>query len=226
MKTTIKSLSEEERPREKMIARGCSSLTDAELLAIVLRNGVQSKNALELARELLGEAEGKLRRLAGFSLDRLRRTGGVGTAKAVTVAATFEIARRFSAEAVEEFPIIDSPAKVVSIMEPLLSDLPHEECWILYLNRAHKLFAKEKVSLGGVSQTTIDIKIIVKKAVEKLASGIILVHNHPSGNRFPSSSDREQTVALRKAAEMFDIHLNDHIIIAGKKYFSFLDENY
>lgn len=226
MKTTIKSWTEEERPREKMISKGCSSLSNSELLAILLREGTHKTNAVELGRQLLSEAGGKLINLSQFSVERLTRVCGVGPAKAVAVAAAFELGRRLSCEMPESEPLIDRSRVVADIMSPHLCDLQHEECWALFLNAAHRLTSREKVSLGGTDKTILDIKIIVKKAVERLASAVILVHNHPSGSRHPSAADCKQTAALRKALEMFDIQLQDHIIIAGKKYFSFVDENY
>lgn len=226
MKTTIKSWTEEERPREKILIHGCASLSNAELLAVLLRTGTPEINAVDLGRQLLALAGGKLLNLSKFSIERLMAAGGVGPAKAVTIAAAFELGRRLSSEQPDDEPLIVRSRTVVDIMGPLLRDLPHEECWVLYLNAAHRLTGREKVSLGGISQTVMDIKIIVKKAVERLASAVILVHNHPSGTRHPSPKDIEQTDALRRALEVFDIQLEDHIIIAGKKYFSFMDENY
>lgn len=225
-KTTIKSWTEDERPREKMISRGCSSLSNSELLAILLRAGTQKYNAVELGRRLMAEADGKLVNLSDFSIDRLQGIGGVGPAKAVTVAAAFELGRRLSSEMPETEPIIDRSATVAALMVPRLAHLRHEECWVLYLNSSHRLTGMEQVSLGGTDKTVLDIKIIARKALERLASALILVHNHPSGSRQPSKGDIVQTAALRKALEMLDIHLKDHIIIAGKKYFSFVDENY
>ena len=225
MKTTIKSWTESERPREKMLREGCQSLSDAELLAILLRAGTPKMNAVELGRHLLSEADGRLQQLSTFSPQRLMTAGGVGPAKAVSIAAAFELGRRLSSELPEDKPVICRSQTVADIMGPRLRDLPHEECWVLFLNNSMRLIGKEKVSLGGTSQTVIDIKIVVKKAVEHLASAVILVHNHPSGSRRPSGQDCRQTAALRQALEMFDIQLQDHIIIAGKKYYSFVDEN-
>lgn len=223
---TIKSWTEQERPREKMISGGCSSLSNSELLAILLRAGTRKSNAVELGRRLLSEAEGRLVNLSNFSIEALQRVEGVGPAKAVTIAAAFELGRRLESEPPSTYPVIDRSKTVADLMGPRLCNLPHEECWALYLNTAHRLVGMEQVSLGGTDKTVLDIKIIAKKALEKLASAIILVHNHPSGIRFPSKGDIERTSSLRKALEMFDIQLKDHIIIAGKKYFSFVDENY
>lgn len=225
MKTTIKSWGEDERPREKMISKGCSSLSNAELIAIVLQSGTRKKTAVDLARELLSKSQGRLKGLADMSFEQMQTISGIGCAKAVAVLALFELTRRIQSETEESQPLIREASAVAKIMGPVLMDLPHEECWVLYLNRGSRLISKERISIGGIDQTSIDIRIIAKKAIEKLSSGVILVHNHPSGNRFPGEADINQTIALRNALKVFDIALIDHVIIAGKKYYSFSDEN-
>ncbi|MBQ0124281.1 MAG: DNA repair protein RadC [Bacteroidales bacterium] len=226
MKTSIKLWDEDERPREKLISKGCSSLSNAELLAIVLRSGTPEKTALDMAREVLKLSSGKLKRLSEFSVEQYKSISGIGDAKAVSLMAIFELTRRMNSETEDNQPIIRESSTVMQIMGPILQNLPHEECWAIYLNRGNRLLSKERISIGGVDHTSIDIRIIVKKAVEKLASSVILVHNHPSGNRFPGEADRNQTAALKNALNVFDIALLDHIIVAGNKYFSFSDENY
>lgn len=221
---SIKGWCEEERPREKLITSGCSSLTNAELLAIIIQTGTSKKTAVDLAREIISQSGGRLESLSRFSAERLKQISGIGTAKAVTILACFELARRMSAEIPADEPVITSSQTAAKIMGPLLRDLPHEECWVMYLNKANKLICKEKISSGGIDQTSIDIRIVVRKALEHFACSLILVHNHPSGNRFPGEADLVQTAALKKALSVFDITLLDHIIIAGKKYFSFSDE--
>ena len=223
---SIKTWDEEERPREKLMHKGTAALSNAELLAILLRSGNRDTSAVDLARELLAASEGKLSVLAGRNIHQLNKTSGVGTAKAASVVAAFELARRLEAEIPADEFTIRSADTVARMMTPLLGALPHEECWVLYLNRAQKYVGREKISTGGQASTVIDIKIIVKKAVERLASAVILVHNHPSGNPAPGESDRTQTDALRKALAVFDIGLLDHVIIGKKKYFSFSEENY
>ena len=225
MKTkSIKTWDEDERPREKLMQRGASVLTNAELLAILLQSGTQKMTAVDLARDICSRSGGRLDTLAQKSPEQLMSADGIGPAKAAIILAAFELARRFAAEIPEDDLTIRSSDTVVRMMGPLLRHLPHEECWILYLNRAHKLIGKEKVSIGGIGSTVIDIKIIVKKAVDRLASGLILVHNHPSGNARPSEQDCRQTESLRQAAAVFDIVLVDHLIIARKNFFSFSDE--
>ncbi len=227
MKTqSIKTWNEEERPREKLMLQGAAALSDTELLAILLGSGTQKQTAVDLARNLLTAGDGRLDALARKSARQLTDTPGIGLAKATSILATFELARRLAAELPEDELTIRTSETVARMMAPHLRDLPHEECWVLYLNRGRKLIGKEKVSVGGMGSTIMDIKIIVKKAVDRLASGIILVHNHPSGNPQPGEQDRRQTEAIRQAAAVFDIDVVDHVIIGKKKYFSFSDENY
>ncbi len=223
---SIKTWDEEERPREKLMHKGTAALSNAELLAILLRFGNREMSAVGLARELLAACEGKLAVLADRNIHQMSKIGGVGTAKAASIQAAFELARRLAAEIPADEFTIRSADTVARMMIPQLGSLPHEECWVLYLNRAQKYIGREKISTGGQASTVIDIKIIVKKAVERLASAIILVHNHPSGNPLPGESDRTQTDALKKALAVFDIALLDHVIVGKKKYFSFSEENY
>ena len=223
---SIKTWNEEERPREKLMQQGAAALTNAELLAILIGSGTRERTAVDLARELIAVSGGRLDALSRLGASALTAVDGVGPAKATAVLATFELARRLAAELPEDEFTIRSAETVARMMSPTLRDLPHEECWVIYLNRGGRFIGKEQVSVGGMGSTVIDIKIIVKKAVERLASGLILVHNHPSGNPLPGDQDRRQTDALRQAAAVFDIALIDHVIIGKKKYFSFSDENY
>ena len=203
---------------------GAAALSSAELLAILIQSGTKEKSALDVARGLLGTAAGHLGRLAGYSLKDLMSNDGIGPARGVVLMAAFELGRRLAAETPEDNPQVRGSADAAALMWSRLGSLDHEECWVAYLNRANCLIGRERISSGGLSATVIDVKIIIKKAVEKLASGIILFHNHPSGNPRPSGRDMEQTDALRRAAATLDITLFDHIIIAGKKYFSFSEE--
>lgn len=221
---TIKDWKAEERPREKMMSDGAKSLDDSEILAILLRTGNRQETAVDLSRKLLASAGNSLKSLSQLSVENICTIEGVGTTKALTILAAFELASRMAAEIVEEKPQIVSSSSVVKIVAPLLKDLPHEECWVLYLNRANKLICKERVSSGGISSTILDTRIIMKKAVEKLASSIVIAHNHPSGNPYPGEQDRVQTKMLKEAASLLDISLLDHIIIAGDKHYSFSDQ--
>ena len=220
----IKEWQAEERPREKMATRGADALSNAELLAIILHTGDSKRTAVDLARELIDFADGSLSNLAAMTPERMSSLKGIGPAKAITIAAAVELGKRIALDRCEELPAIYSSKVVADMMIPQMSGLLHEECWVLYLNRANRLIGKERISIGGVAATVMDIKIITKKAVEKLAGSIILLHNHPSGSVIPSSEDKRQTLALRKAVSLFDIDLMDHIIVGKNRYFSFCDE--
>lgn len=220
----LKELNIEERPRERLIAKGSSALGNAELLAILLRTGSGNKNVLEMSHELLAAA-GSLTELSAMSIDKMQAIGGIGKNKAATVTAAFELGRRFAAEGSRSpCRAITNASQIFSIMFPVLKGIDHEECWILYLNRANHILYKEKVSIGGLSSTTIDTNSILRKAIEKKADGIILVHNHPSGNPQPGKADVVETERLKKAAETFSISMLDHVIISDSSYYSFADQ--
>ena len=220
----IKEWQAEERPREKMAARGAEALSNSELLAIIIRSGDNSKTAIDISRELLELSGGSLKELSLMAPEKMSSIKGIGPAKAITVAAAVELGKRIAIESSEELPTIYSSRAVADMMAPQMGGLLHEECWVLYLNRANRLIGKERISTGGIASTVMDIRIIAKKAVERLSSGIILLHNHPSGSVMPSAEDKRQTLALRKAVSLFDIDLLDHIIIGNGRYFSFSDE--
>lgn len=214
----------DDRPREKMNVSGAASLSDSELLAILINSGTREKSAVDVAREILAVAGNSLNTLAGMSLDRLCAIQGIGEAKASRMLAAFELATRLQSEPPTPRIHITASSSVSRIFSPMMRNLAHEECWVLFLNRANKVIAKEKISVGGISGAILDPRLIIRKAVDKLASAIILVHNHPSGNPYPSEMDRKQTRALRDAAGLLDIALLDHVIIAGDRYYSFSDE--
>jgi len=225
MAHNIKLWQEEDRPREKMIARGCESLTSAELIAILLRSGSSSEDAVSLARKALSLADNNLARFCRLSLDKLTSIPGIGRAKALSILAAAELGRRAFAQSGTDNLRISTSRQVFDLMRPHLCGLDHEECWTLYLNSAGRLISKERISAGGINATVIDTRIIVRKAIEKMATAIILVHNHPSGNPRPGQADISQTEALKRAARSLDISLLDHVIVAADKYFSFSDEN-
>ena len=221
----LKELNKQERPREKMMARGANALTDVELLAILLRTGTSTRNVVDVARELLRTADDRLGSVAAMSLDRLRQVDGIGPSKAVAVAAAFELGRRLALEVgMENVPRMDSPAKVYRVMLPLLRDLDHEECWVLFLNKSNGLISKERMTSGGQDFTVMDKRVVVRRAIEKKAASIILVHNHPSGNAMPSVEDINQTRDLGRALSACGLQLLDHVIVAGASYYSFSDE--
>lgn len=213
----------EDRPREKLINKGTSSLSDAELLGILISSGTKNKSAVDLGRELLAMVNNNLNNLGKLSVSDLRKLQGIGPARAVTISAALELGRRRKLAEAEEVTGIKCSKDVADIFQPLLSDLLHEEFWILFLNRSNRVIAKMRLSQGGISGTVTDVRIIMKKAVECLASGIIVCHNHPSGNLNPSESDTKITHKIRDAGNLMDIQLLDHIIISGKDYYSFAD---
>jgi DNA repair protein RadC len=212
-----------DRPREKLIEKGAAALSDAELLAILISTGTKSKSAVDLGRELLALAGNNLNTLGRLDITDLRSLPGIGEAKAVTITAALELGRRRKLAEAPENGQIKSSADVFNIFHPLLSDLSHEEFWILFLNRSNKPINRMKISQGGISGTVTDVRIIMKKAVENLASGLVVCHNHPSGNNNPSESDIQITQKIREAGTLLDVQLLDHIIIAGSAYYSFAD---
>ncbi len=213
----------EDRPRERLWSKGPSSLSDAELLAILIGSGTRNHSALDLARELLAMAGNSLGDLGRLSAGEIRKIRGLGEAKAVTIAAALELGRRRKIAETGENPQIRSSSDVYNIMCPVMEDLPHEEFWILFLNRANRVTGRMKISQGGVSGTVTDVRIVMKKAIESLASGLVICHNHPSGNNSPSDSDIRITQKIKEAGALMDIQLLDHLIIAGKDYYSFAD---
>ena len=222
----IKDFRQEDRPREKMLERGAAALTDAELLAILLRTGSSEASVLDLARKLLDSAGRTMCGVSNLSLDGITTIKGIGKTKALTLLAAFEAGRRSMSGVREDDRIITDARDAVEMVAPLIASLDHEECWVIFLNRANRVITKERMSSGGSTSTTFDVKMVVKRAVERLASGIIMVHNHPGGNPAPGESDRRQTEALRSAASLLDINLLDHIIVARNKYYSFSEEEF
>jgi len=214
----------EDRPREKVMANGIQYLSNAELIAILLGSGTRHMTAVELARQILKEAGNSLQELGRKGIGELVRIKGVGPAKATSILAALELGRRRAGMQYSEKIPVKSSETVYRLFHPLMGDLEHEEFWLLMLNRANRILGRFKVSQGGLSGTVIDTRIILKKALDNLASSIIVCHNHPSGNKQPSDADLKITEKLKKAAEMLEIKLLDHVIIADKSYFSFADE--
>jgi len=214
----------EERPREKVMANGVQYLSDTELLAILIGSGTRHITAVELARQILKGAGNSLHLLGRQGIGELVRIKGVGPAKAISILAALELGRRRAGMQHTEKTPVKSSETVYKLFHPLMGDLEHEEFWLLMLNRANRVLGRYKVSQGGLSGTVIDTRIILKKALDNLASSIIVCHNHPSGNKQPSDADLKITEKLKKAAEILEIKLLDHVIIADKSYFSFADE--
>ncbi|MBP5708463.1 MAG: DNA repair protein RadC [Bacteroidales bacterium] len=221
----ITEWAEEDRPREKLLKKGVFSLSDAELLAILISSGTRELSAVDLSRELLKLVNNNLNTLGKLSVEEISSIRGIGSAKAVTIVAAMELGRRRQSA---ESPLdkqIKMSSDVFDIFQPMLADLSYEEFWAVFLSRANRVIGKMKISQGGVSGTVTDVRLIMKKAVESLSSGIIICHNHPSGNTTPSDADKKITKKIKEAASFFDIQLLDHVIIAGKNYYSFADNN-
>lgn len=221
---SIKSWSPDDRPREKLILKGKSALSDAELIAILLGSGTRTVSAVDLAKKVLYPAGNNLHELARHTVKDLIKIKGIGEAKALTIVAALELGRRRKDLEGTEKARIASSRDAYDVVKADLLDIAHEEFWIVLLNRANKVIKKSQISQGGVAGTVADPKIIFKIALEELASGIILAHNHPSGNLTASQADLDLTKKLKDAGKLLDIQVLDHLIIAGQKYFSFADE--
>lgn len=220
----IKQWAEDDRPREKLLLKGRQALSDAELLAILLGSGSRNETAVQLAQRILHDSGNNLYELSKLSLAELQKFKGVGEAKAITIQAALELGRRKKEADTPQHTIVRTSADAYQHIATRLSDLPHEEFWILLLNRAHKVTKTELVSRGGVTGTVADVRMMLKMAVESLASAVILAHNHPSGNTKPSDADIQLTRKVKEAAALFDVQLLDHVIIGEGSYFSFTDE--
>ncbi len=221
---TITQWAEEDRPREKLMQRGISSLTDAELLAILIGSGNRDETAVELSRRILRSAHDNLDELGRFSIEELiANFKGVGEAKAITIVAALELGRRRKhAESLEREQIITS-RDIFELFHPLLSDLPHEEFWLLLLNNANKVLGQVKLSSGGINGTGVDTRMALKAALDKMAVLVAICHNHPSGSTKPSPQDKQLTQKLQKAFQALEINLVDHIIVGRNDYYSFAD---
>ncbi|TNF77487.1 MAG: JAB domain-containing protein [Bacteroidetes bacterium] len=219
----IKSWCPSERPRERLLQKGAGYLSDAELLAILLGSGSKREHALSLARRILGNSLTPLRSLGRMPASRLMEFKGVGPGKAVVVLAAMELARRYSVLPAPRNRTIRQSSDAYEQLRPLLSDLMHEEFWVLYLNNANRVQNSFQLSKGGLTGTLVDVRLILKKALELGAVGLILAHNHPSGNLRPSKADLQITRKTKKAAALMDIRLLDHLIVHGSEYYSFAD---
>ncbi len=220
----IPQWAEEDRPREKLMLKGKSALSDAELLAILFGTGTRSMSAVDLAKHLLKQVDFNLNDLARLTVGDLEKQKGIGKAKAITLVAALELGRRRKDSMQVRRPKITCSNDVYELIKPELLDLNHEEFWVVVLNRANMVIKKNRISSGGISGTVADPKLIFRSAVEIFGSSIILVHNHPSGNLKPSEADLKLTRKLKQAGEMIEIPVLDHIIFSDKTYFSFADE--
>lgn len=222
---TVKSWSPEDRPREKMLQYGPSGITDTELIAILLGSGTRNETVMELSRKLLQSVHNNIDQLSRLSVKELTKIKGIGEVKALSIAAAFELGRRHSVSEILNKDKITTSREIADIFRAKIGALSHEEFWLILLNRSNKILDKVRISQGGISGTVADIRIMLKEAIEKLASGIILCHNHPSGNIQPSSEDISLTRKIKEAGQLMEIQLLDHIIVSGRnEYFSFADE--
>lgn len=221
---SIKKWAVDDRPREKLLQKGKLSLSDSELIAILLGSGSKNESAVELSKRILSSSRNNLNELGKLSITQLCKFKGIGPAKAVTIVAALELGRRRRLEEAMEQKKISSSNSVYEIMQPIIGELPHEEFWIIYLNNSNKIIEQFQISKGGITGTLVDVRITLKKALEIGAVALILVHNHPSGNLKASEADKQLTKKLKTAAESLDIKVLDHIIVTEKSYLSFADE--
>ncbi len=221
---SIKNWNEDDRPREKLALKGRATLSDAELLAIIMGSGNREESAVELAKRILNSAHNNWNELARYSIADLCQFKGVGEAKAISIITALEIGRRRAKQEVLERVKITSSTDAAQILQQLIGDLPTEEFWVMYLNQANKIIKTEQISRGGIAQTAVDIRIIFKRGIELMATAMILSHNHPSGNLKPSESDIQLTKKIKEGSKYLDIQVLDHIIVSQKDYLSFADD--
>ena len=220
----IRSWSEDDQPREKLLSKGKAALSDAELIAILIGSGNRSESAVDLSKRILGNIDNNLNALGKLSVARLTTFNGIGPAKAISIVAAMELGRRRRESEAISLTKVSSSQSIFEIMQPVIGELAHEEFWIIYLNNANKIIQKSQLSKGGITGTLVDVRLVFKTAVENGAVGIILSHNHPSGNLQPSDADKQITRKLKLAAESLDIKILDHVIVTETGYFSFADD--
>ena len=221
----IKSWAEDDRPREKLLLKGKTALSDTELIAILIGSGSRNESAVALSKRILASIDNNLNKLGKLVVSDLTKFKGIGDAKAISIITALELGRRRRLEEAVELPKITSSKAVFNIMQPLIGELQHEEFWVVYLNNSNKVLYKEQVSKGGLTGTLVDVRLVFKKAIELYATALILCHNHPSGKLQASNADKLITNKLKLAGETLDIKVLDHLIITENAYFSFADEN-
>ncbi|MGZ5210849.1 MAG: RadC family protein [Kaistella sp.] len=222
---SIKFLAEDDRPREKFLLKGKNSLSDAELLAIIMGSGNREDSAVELGRKILNSVENNWHNLSLLQISDLMKFKGVGEAKAISIATALEIGRRRAAQEVPDKIQISESKDIYKVLQPYLADLRTEEFWAVFLNQNNRILGKSKLSSGGINQSVVDVRILFKTALEHFATGIAIAHNHPSGNLKPSQDDLKITRQIAEAGKILNIQLLDHLIISQNSYFSFADEN-
>ena len=222
---SIKFLAEDDRPREKFLLKGKNSLSDAELLAIIMGSGNREDSAVELGRKILDSVGNNWHNLSLLQISDLMKFKGIGEAKAISIAVALEIGRRRAAQEVPDKVQVTNSKESYKILLPYLADLQTEEFWAIFLNQNNRVLGKSKLSSGGINQSVVDIRVLFKMALEQFATGIIVAHNHPSGNLKPSSEDIKITKQIEEAGKILNIQLLDHLIITQNSYLSFADEN-
>ena len=222
---SIKHWSDDDKPREKMVRKGKSVLSDAELIAILIGSGSKNESAVELSKRILASTNNNLNELGKLSIRQLMQFKGIGEAKAVAISAALEIGRRRRGEEARKIIKISSSKDAFELLQPGMGELPHEEFWIVYLNNSNKVMHTAQLSKGGITGTLVDVRLVMKQALELGAVALILAHNHPSGGLNPSKADKQITEKLKKAAVALDIKVLDHLIITQKDYFSFADKS-
>ncbi|MCB0456947.1 MAG: DNA repair protein RadC [Flavobacteriaceae bacterium] len=221
---SIKSWNEDDRPREKLLLKGKTALSDAELIAILIGSGSRNESAVSLSQRILASVENNLNELGKLSIQDLMKFKGIGEAKAITIAAALELGRRRRGEEALQKKKITSSVSVFELMQPIIGELAHEEFWIVYLNNSNKVLQTMQLSKGGITGTVVDSRLAFKNALQLGAVAVILAHNHPSGTLKPSQADIQLTKKLKTAGESLDIKVLDHLIVTEKAYFSFADE--
>jgi DNA repair protein RadC len=220
----IRAWAEEDRPREKLILKGKHALSDAELIAILIATGNAKESAVDLARKILSGAGNNLNNIGRMNVAELKKFKGIGEAKAVAIVAALELGKRRKDSKAEKQEKVTSSREAVDLMQPLLGDLLHEEFWVIFLNRANCIIGKQQISIGGMSGTVADPRLIFKAALDQKAISIILSHNHPSGNNQPSAADIQLTKNISEAGKVLEITVLDHIIVTQNGFYSFADE--
>lgn len=223
-KLTIKSWALDDRPREKLMAKGKNALSDAELIAILIGSGNRNESAVALSKRILNSVKGNINALAKLSVEKLMTFKGIGEAKAISIITGLELGKRRQLEIALEKPKITNSKDGFNIMQPIIGDLEHEEFWVLFLNNSNKVLAKNQISKGGLTATIVDVRLLFKQALELTSVAMIVCHNHPSGKLEPSNADKQLTQKIKQAGTTLDIKLLDHLIITEKAYFSFADE--
>ncbi|MEW2922893.1 MULTISPECIES: RadC family protein [Flavobacteriaceae] len=221
---SIKNWADDDKPREKLVQKGSFVLSDAELIAILIGSGNRDESAVELSKRILASVGHNLNELGKLTVNQLKKFKGIGEAKAVTIAAALEMGRRRRGEEAQKITKVSCSRDTFELLYPLMGELQHEEFWIVYLNNSNKVIHKSQLSKGGITGTLVDVRLVLKQALDLGAVGIILAHNHPSGALKPSAADKQITQKLKKASEALDIKILDHIILAQHHYFSFADQ--